>query len=228
MRAIEGSATEVALTGDGQHNVQPAWSPDGSQIAFHSHARGGVWVMPARGGVPRQIAAEGSHPAWSSDGQRIAFQSDEPSDVSPSAFGAQSGVDNQGRRTSKGTRPRQLTDRGQPLGGHASPAWTADGRFIAFSVFDGARNNGVWIVSRQKRARRGNCWSDARSLRARVCAGWFVTLRGRRRSVHHPYSVRQGLRDHLRRTRVMPVPGVAGVRGADHLAAMDIASDSPG
>ena len=146
VRALEGTATEVPLTSDGQHNVQPAWSPDGRLIAFHSHGRGGVWVMPARGGVPRQLAVEGSKPAWSADGTRIAFQSDEPSDVTPSAFGAQSGatlniVDIDGRNL------RPLTIRGTPLGGHAAPAWTTDGRFVAFSVFDGARNNGVWLVS---------------------------------------------------------------------------------
>lgn len=146
VRALNGTANEIALTSDGQQNVQPAWSPDGSLIAFHSHSRGGIWVMPARGGVPRQVASQGSHPSWSPDGHRIAFESDEPSDVSPSAFGAQSGstlqiVDADGRNL------RALTTAGQPLGGHASPAWTSDGRFIAFSVFEGGRNNGVWLLT---------------------------------------------------------------------------------
>ena len=145
VRALAGTATEVPLTHDGRGNVQPSWSPDGSMIAFHSQGRG-IWVMPARGGAPRQIAAEGSHPAWSADGRRIVFQSDEPSDVTPSAFGAQSGgtiltvdVD--------GSNPRQLTTPGQPLGGHAYPVWSRDGRFVAFSVFDGGRNNGVWRIA---------------------------------------------------------------------------------
>ena len=146
VRALSGTAAEVKLTGDGQHNVQPAWSPDGSLMAFHSHGRGGIWVMPARGGPARQLAAEGSHPAWSADGRRIAFQSDETSDVTPSAFGAQSGATIK-IVNADGSGERQLTTAGQPLGGHASPAWTRDGRFVAFTVFEGAFNNGVWLAS---------------------------------------------------------------------------------
>ena len=121
VRALAGTATEVALTSDGQHNVQPAWSPDGSLIAFHSHGRGGMWVMPARGGVPRQLAVEGSQPAWSADGARIAFQSDEPSDVTPSAFGAQSGatikvVDVDGRNLRQLTMARAAARRSRRAG----------------------------------------------------------------------------------------------------------------
>jgi len=146
VRALSGHATEVALTADGRHNVQPAWSPDGSSIAYYSHGRGGIWIMPARGGTPRQLVAEGSHPAWSADGRRIAFQSDEPADVTPSAFGAQSSA-TINVVNADGTDRRPLTTAGQPFGGHASPAWTRDGRFVAFSVFEGGDSNGVWVVS---------------------------------------------------------------------------------
>ena len=212
VRAMEGSATEVALTRDGQHNVQPAWSPDGTQIAFHSHARGGLWVMPARGGVPRQIAAEGSHPAWSPDGQRIAFQSDEPSDVSPSAFGAQSGSTIRVVGV-EGNTPRQLTARGQPLGGHASPSWTPDGRFIAFSVFDGARSNGVWIVSAET--------GETRQLLAAMRGHYELAFAPDGSSLYvaggDPFITRIPFDKHSGAVsgerELMPVPGVAGVRG---------------
>lgn len=144
VRALHGGSAEVALTSDGGQNVQPAWSPDGRFIAYHSY-RGGIWVIPARGGVSRQVAPAGANPAWSPDGSRIAFQSDEHADVTPSAFGAQSGstiavvnVD--------GTNLREVTRAGQPLGGHALPVWTPDGRRIAFSVFDASPDHEIWTI----------------------------------------------------------------------------------
>jgi Tol biopolymer transport system component len=90
--------------------------------------------------------AHGSHPAWSPDGTRLAFQSDELADVSPSAFGATSGstlwtVD------AEGDNLRQLTRSGSPLGGHAAPTWSGDGRYLAFTVFEGDESNGVWLCT---------------------------------------------------------------------------------
>jgi Tol biopolymer transport system component/DNA-binding winged helix-turn-helix (wHTH) protein len=145
VRALDGTATDTALTSDGAENVQPAWSPDGRFIAYHSYRHGGVWVIPARGGVPRQVAPQGAHPAWAPDGLRIAFQSDEPADVTPSAWGAQTGstlwiVD------ADGSNLKPLTSSGRPLGGHASPTWSRGGRYLAFTVFEGGLENGVWLL----------------------------------------------------------------------------------
>ena len=68
VRALDGSATETPLTSDGGQNVQPSWSPDGKFIAYHSQRNGGIWIVPSRGGTPKQIVTEGSKPAWSPDG----------------------------------------------------------------------------------------------------------------------------------------------------------------
>ena len=58
--------------------IQPRFSPDGSQIAFTSDAGGGdnVWVMDADGENRRQITSESfrllNNPTWSPDGRYIA------------------------------------------------------------------------------------------------------------------------------------------------------------
>jgi Tol biopolymer transport system component len=54
VRALDGSATETPLTSDEGQNVQPSWSPDGKFVAYHSQRSGGVWIVPSRGGTPKQ------------------------------------------------------------------------------------------------------------------------------------------------------------------------------
>ncbi|HWI18200.1 MAG TPA: hypothetical protein VNT81_10665, partial [Vicinamibacterales bacterium] len=145
VRSLSGAGSDMPLTTDGNQNVHPAWSPDGRSIAFHSYQRGGIWIMPARGGVARQIVASGSRPAWSPDGRSIAFQSDEHQDAAPTGYGAQVGS-TLWVADIEGGKPRPLTRSDQPSGGHAAPAWSADGRLVAFSNFEGGFNNGMWIV----------------------------------------------------------------------------------
>lgn len=50
----------------------PAWSHDGTKIAFHSS---GIWVMNADGSGVRQLTSHGRWAAWSPDGSQIAFGS---------------------------------------------------------------------------------------------------------------------------------------------------------
>jgi Tol biopolymer transport system component len=145
VRALSRGAVDRPLTSDGAQNVQPIWSPDGRQIAYHSSARGGVWVIPAGGGSARQLVVQGSQPAWSPDGASIVFQSDEHADVTPSAWAAQAGS-TLWQVAAAGGAATQLTFPGRPGGGHAAPVWSPDGRFVAFTVFDGGRDNGVWVL----------------------------------------------------------------------------------
>lgn len=55
--------------------TEPAWSPDGRQIAFQA-GDGHVVTADIAGGKRRSIATAGYEPAWSPDGRLIAFQSD--------------------------------------------------------------------------------------------------------------------------------------------------------
>ncbi len=83
--AQQGSLWQVPAGGGdparlthGPADTAPAWSPDGSQVAF---LRGGddpaqLWLLPAAAGEPRQLTElplGAGAPRWSPDGTQIAF-----------------------------------------------------------------------------------------------------------------------------------------------------------
>lgn len=128
---------EVAITHDGGQNMEPDWSPDGRWIAFHSRRRGGVWIVPSTGGTPQQVVDRGSSPAWSPDSERLVYTPGE---------GGLAGQQVLWTAKRDGGDRRQLTHLGQPAGGHNHPAWSHNGRFIAFAVSYGAQEDAIWIV----------------------------------------------------------------------------------
>lgn len=77
---IEKGPTRNLTHSSGAHDKWPAWSPDGSRIAFISDASGEeeLYIAPQDGLKPaEQITRGGSamryQPEWSPDGKRIAF-----------------------------------------------------------------------------------------------------------------------------------------------------------
>lgn len=108
--------------------VTPAWSPDGSKLAFVSG--GNIWVIDASGANQRSVTTHGSvmpNITWSPDRTQFAFSKLETSI-------AVIGLD--------GANEQTLTT-GQGLG---KPAWSNDGTRIAF-VRDGtAVVNGVYGI----------------------------------------------------------------------------------
>ncbi|HEU4794529.1 MAG TPA: protein kinase, partial [Pyrinomonadaceae bacterium] len=143
IKQLSPGGGELQLTNDGQQNIHPSWSPDGQRIAYHSKKHGGIWVVSALGGAPRQLTETGVRPAWSPDGSFIAFQSA----VSGVVFGS---------RTmppsiilivpAQGGTPRPVTQPGNPSGGHSSPSWSPDSKRIAFEVSD-YLSIAVWSIA---------------------------------------------------------------------------------
>jgi len=144
---------EIQLTTDGQQNFEPAWSPDGKLIAYYSKTRGGIWLVPAFGGAARQLTVFGSRPNWSPDGSVIAFQSNGLNDFGPSASGAMPPSTILTVPVVGGS-PKQITQVGNPVGGHGSPSWSPNGKRIVFATSGGNRGEisagirgGIWSVS---------------------------------------------------------------------------------
>ena len=100
----------------------PAWSPDGTRLAFYSERDGNaeIYVMNADGsGVTRltNTKADEGYPAWSPDGRTISFDSDRDGNFDVFAMNAD------------GTNVRPLT---RHKARDVSASWSPDGSKIVF------------------------------------------------------------------------------------------------
>jgi serine/threonine protein kinase/Tol biopolymer transport system component len=77
LQTVKTGVRRDLTAGSAADDTQPAWSPDGRQIAFRSEREGGgLFVMDAAGGTVTRLTYAGYHPAWSPDGKRIAFSTE--------------------------------------------------------------------------------------------------------------------------------------------------------
>jgi Tol biopolymer transport system component len=73
------AGTPRALTSGTGRNNRPAFSPDGTRIAYDRWQPGvniDLWLIPAGGGPPEQVTVDSgssSQPSWFPDGERLAF-----------------------------------------------------------------------------------------------------------------------------------------------------------
>src|SRR5687768_16328409 len=125
-----------SLTRDATADADPAWSPDGSKIAFTSE-RGGnfdIYVMSADGANQVRLTQSTSvdfRPAWSPDGAKIAFASLRDGNAEIYVMNAD------------GSSQVRITNDFAP---DSEPAWSPDGTKIAFSS-GRAGGGGIWVMN---------------------------------------------------------------------------------
>jgi serine/threonine protein kinase len=74
VQALDGGEPQQ-ITRSPAQDTQPRWSPDGDRLVYHSVGDAeGLFIVPVRGGVERQLTSFGANPFWSSDGSEILFQ----------------------------------------------------------------------------------------------------------------------------------------------------------
>ena len=125
-----------SLTSDGR---APAWSADGSKIAFESNSDGDneIYVMNADGTGRTQLtsnSSDDSAPTWSPDGSRIAFST------------TRDGIGRIYVMNPDGSDPVSLTSR---VGdGHDNlPSWSPNGAKIAFTSTRGAGFSQIYVMN---------------------------------------------------------------------------------
>ena len=138
---VDGSHLRQLTSGPGG-DISPRWSPDGKKVAF---SRGGsMLVVDAQGGEPEFIfqsddeataapCRAGAFPGgWSPDGVRIAYYS----------ASASRGIGEVCTINADGSGITVVV--GEPPVYNVEPAWSRDGRYLAFRSIRG-RNHDVYV-----------------------------------------------------------------------------------
>lgn len=124
------------ITDNGQNDFFPAWSADGTAMAFESSSATDldVWILDVRG--ERNLTNDPGHanryPSWSPDGTHIVYSRQSPFTGRGPLFVI--GVD--------GSAPTRITTASSV---NEDPAWSPDGSTIVF-VSDRSGNRDLWAV----------------------------------------------------------------------------------
>jgi Tol biopolymer transport system component len=121
--STSAGATQTDVTQNASSDLFPAWSPNGTKIAFTSfrdNGDGEIYVANADGSNPTRLtttAGTDAEPAWSPDGSKIAFRSERDGNFEIYTMNAD------------GTNQVNVTN---DPGNDDRPAWSPDGGEIAF------------------------------------------------------------------------------------------------
>jgi len=138
INAGDGSIVK-RLTNNRYIDTSPAWSPDGSQIAYVSDQNGGpqIFVMSASGGKATQVSFNGNYnttPVWSPKAGKkiIAYTTRDGGNYDIVTLDIDS---------------KTMTRITQSEGSNEEPAFSPNGRAIAFARTSGGGGAGIYIAN---------------------------------------------------------------------------------
>ena len=148
---VEKGPTRNLTHSPGAHDKWPAWSPNGSKVAFISDASGEeeIYVVAQDGSAPPEKITSGGHafrydPKWSPDNERIAFS------------------DKDGRLWLVSVKDHATEEIAHSTEGEIRDyAWSPGGGYLAFSINDDKGLSALYI------------WSMKESKLHRVTSGMF-------------------------------------------------------
>lgn len=144
--AVDGTGQRPITPGDPhRRDLEPTWSPDGTQIAFVRELNvavdHGLNVVSPDGASRRRLDSEGrGSPDWSPDGRHIAYECN--------------------RVTERGPAICVYTEGGgiRVLGVGSTPAWSPDGRQLVFAMQPGQSqtdpSGGIYVMAADGTGRR--------------------------------------------------------------------------
>jgi Tol biopolymer transport system component len=138
-----GGKNPINLTEDCfNDDTQPAFSPDGEQIAFRSERKGGgIFVMGATGESVRRLTDFGFNPAWSPDGKEIVFSTAPAWDPA-----ARIALDSQLWVVNASSVKKRMLTKSDVTQDAVQPNWSPHGYRIAYWAVRGGQRD-IWTLS---------------------------------------------------------------------------------